>query len=480
VRRSRSGVLTMSVGVRGAEGVGLRSVRAVAAALALTAAGPLVLSGCGGGADTTAPRPTATVTVAPRPVALTVGFFGSAPEVAAYQEAVDNYDAANQRVTLKLKTWRSAALMMRDLASGTPAPDIFLAERGDVDVLQRSKLTQPLDDLLAARNVDLGDGYSREALEAFSADHHLTCMPYAATPQVLFYNTDLVDFAAMKADDQPVPADLESGKWNLAQFEAAAHWAARPAQNISSFVQPTDIAGLAPYLYSGGGKVVDDEGSPTSLALSDDGNKAIWDTIVPALSDAETAATARQLRGHSALHWFRRGRLAMLVGDRSMVPTLREQAGLHWDVIGLPAVGGQATVGDYTGLCMSAASKEPQAAADLLAYLISRPAVSLVAHAGYIVPASAEVAMSPDFLQPYDRPAHAQVFVNASRSMHILPIGSTYLEEIDRQADGLIANLFRPGADVAALTQQIDAVSQPILAAQNAVLHPSPTATPTD
>ncbi|MCA1983130.1 extracellular solute-binding protein [Nocardioides nematodiphilus] len=458
----------------------MRSIRAVAAALALTAAVPLVLAGCGGAANTTAPRPTATVTVTPQPVALTVGFFGTAREIAAYQAAIDNYDAANQRVTLTLKTWRNAALMMRDLAGGTPAPDIFLAERGDLDVLQGSKLTQPLDDLLAARNVDLGDGYSREALEAFSADHHLTCMPYAATPQVLFYNTDLVDFDAMKAQGQPVPGDLTSGKWNLAQFDAAAHWAARPAQGIRAFVQPTDITGLAPYLYSGGGKVVDDDGSPTSLALSDDSNQGVWDKVLPVLSDAETAVTGRQLRGHSALQWFRRGRLAMLVGDRSMVPALRDQVGLHWDVIGLPAVGEQATVGDYTGLCMSAQSKDPQAAADLLAYLISRPAVSLVAHAGYIVPASAEVAMSEDFLQPYQRPAHAQVFVNASRAMHILPIGSTYLEEIDRQTDGLIANLFRPGADTASLTQQIDAASQPVLAAQNGVLHPSPTATPTN
>ncbi len=64
--------------------------------------------------------------------------------------------------------------------------------------------------------------------------------------------------------------------------------------------------------------------------------------------------------------------------------------------------------------------------------------------------------------------------------MHVLPIGSAYVDQIDQQSSGLIASLLRPGADVAALTQQIDLSSQSVLAEQNAALHPSPTASPTD
>lgn len=461
----------------------MKSVRAIAGALALTVAGALALTGCGGSDQPTKPeshRPRPTASSSAAPTSLTVGFFGTEGEIAAYTQAVDNYDAAQQSVRLTLETWPTAAAMMRDLAGGKPAPDVFLAGRGDLDVLQKDRLIAPVDELLAARNVDLGDTYSREALEAFSADRHLTCMPYAATPQVVYYNTDVVDFNAMKADNLPVPSDLDSGRWTIPTFAAAVQWASRPALGMRAFSLPASVAGLAPYLYSGHGKVVDDEDAPTSLAFSDPANQDTWDQLLPVLSGHGAMLTAKQLAQHTPLQWFKRGKLGMLVGDRTLVPELRRKPGLHWDVISLPSVGGTTTIGDYTGLCLSAHAKQPQAAADLLAYLVSRPAVSLVAQSGDIVPVNTEVAMSDDFLQPEKQPAHAKVFVNNTRSMHILPIPSATLATLDGQVGGLIGQLFKPGVDVAGTTAQIDATSKPILEALAASLSASPSAAPTD
>jgi len=104
--------------------------------------------------------------------------------------------------------------------------------------------------------------------------------------------------------------------------------------------------------------------------------------------------------------------------------------------------------------------------------------VSLVAQAGYTVPVNTEVAMSDDFLQPTQQPAHAKVFVNNTRSMHILPIPSETLATLDGQVGGLIEQLLEPDVDVAATTAQIDAASQPILSALKASLEPSPSGTP--
>ncbi len=457
----------------------MRSVRTVAGAIALTVIGALALTGCGGGDDHPAkqahsPRPSAPVSA--KPTALTVGFYGSSDEIAAYKQAVDNYDAAQQSVTLTLETWPSAAAMMSDLTAGKPAPDVFLSGRGDLDVLEKDKLISPVDELLAARNVDLGDAYSREALEAFSADRHLTCMPYAATPQVVYYNTDIVDFATMSAEGLATPGNLDSGRWTIPTFAAAVSWASRPAAGIRAFSLPKTVEGLAPYLYSGKGKVVDDESQPTSLAFSDPSNQNTWDQLLPVLSGHGAMLSDRQLKKHTALQWFEQGKLGMLVGDRSLVPELREHPGLHWDVISLPSVSGTTTIGDYTGLCLSAHTKQTQAAADLLAYLVSKPAVSLVAQSGFIVPVNTEVAMSDDFLQPTQQPLHAKVFVNNTRSMHILPIPSETLATLDGQVGGLIGQLLKPGADVGGTTAEIDATSKPIFGALNASLSPSPSA----
>jgi len=444
--------------------------------------GVLALAGCGGGSHpaaqhTRTPHPTATASAPP--TALTVGLFGSGPEIAAYKQAVDNYDAAQQSITVTVKTWPNAAAMMKDLAAGQPAPDVFLAERGDLGVLSEDKTIQPVDDLMAARDVDLGDGYTRESLEAFSADRHLTCMPYSAAPQVLYYNTDIVNFPAMKAAGVATPNDLDSGKWTVQTFSAAVIWATEHP-GVRAFAAPSTIEDLAPYLYSGQGKVVDNEEQPTSLAFSDASNDATWAKIQPVLSTPGAALTPKQLKKHSAVQWFERGKLGMVVGDRSLVPELRGHPGLHWDVISLPSVAGTATIGDYTGLCLSSRTRQTQAAADLLAYLVSKPAVSMVSQSGYVVPVNTEVAMSDDFLQPNQQPAHAKVFVNNARSMHILPIPSETLATLDGQVSGLIGRLFQQNAPVAGLTAQIDAASKPTFSALNASLSPSPTPTATD
>ena len=406
-----------------------------------------------------------------------MGLFGSGPEIAAYRQAVANYDAAQQSITVTVKTWPTAAAMMKDLAAGQPAPDVFLAERGDLGVLSEQKTIQPVDELLAARDVDLGDGYTRESLEAFSANRHLTCMPYAVSPRVLYYNTDIVDFPAMQASGVATPNDLDSGKWTVQTFAAALTWASQHP-GVRALATPNTIEDVAPYLYSGQGKVVDNEDAPASLALSDPSNDDTWAKILPVLGTPGAALTPQQLKKHSAVQWFERGKLGMLVGDRSLVPELRGHPGLHWDVISLPSVAGTATIGDYTGLCLSAQTKQTQDAADLLAYLVSNPAVALVSQAGYIVPVNNAVASSEDFLQSTQQPAHAKVFVNNGRSMHILPIPSETLATLDGQVGGLIGKLFQPDPDVPGITGQIDSTSQPTFSALNASLSPSPSATP--
>lgn len=447
----------------------MRSVRTVAATLALTLGATALLAGCGGdggggGAVKHPHRSHRTVAASASPTVLTIGLFGTEPEIAAYKQAVSNYDAAQQSVTVSLETWPTAAAMMSDFAAGRQVPDVFLAGRGDLDVLEHDKLIAPVDDLLAARNVDLGDDYSREALEAFSADRHLECMPYTASPQVVYYNTDLIDFNLMKAAGLPVPGSLDSGRWTVPTFAAAVQFATRPAAGVRGVSIPATVEGLAPYLYSGKGKVVDNESAPTSLAFSDPSNQATWQSLLPVLSAPGASLSQRQLKRHTALQWFERGKLGMLVGDRSLVPELRSHPELHWDVISLPSVAGTTTIGDYTGLCLSRDTKQVQAAADLLAYLVSQPAEALVAQSGYVVPVNNAVALSNDFLQPTQQPAHAKVFVNSSRSMHILPIPSATAAQLDGTVSDLIRQLFVPGADVAAITAQIDAASQPVLA----------------
>ena len=83
------------------------------------------------------------------------------------------------------------------LRAGEASPDVYLASRRDLTFLREEGYATPVDELLDERSVEFGDGYSRDALEAFSADTRLQCMPFGVSPMVIYRNTDLVDFERM-------------------------------------------------------------------------------------------------------------------------------------------------------------------------------------------------------------------------------------------------------------------------------------------
>ena len=77
-------------------------------------------------------------------------------------------------------------------AEGDP-PDVFLMDHDDLAGLSEDDAVRRVDDLLAAREVDFGDGYTRNGLEAFSVDAALQCMPLDVSPLVVYFNPRLIE-----------------------------------------------------------------------------------------------------------------------------------------------------------------------------------------------------------------------------------------------------------------------------------------------
>ncbi|MFT4082322.1 MAG: extracellular solute-binding protein [Nocardioides sp.] len=379
-------------------------------------------------------------TVAPKPVTLTIGLVGSKPLVRAYAKVARDYDDVQPSVTIKITRWSDEEAMTTDLASGGDAPDLFLAPSAELTTLESAGVVRPVDDYLEARNVDLGDGYSRAALEEFSRDRELQCMPYVASPQVTYVNTDLVGDKAMKAAGMDVSDEDDTG-WSVDQFSSVMDYVAQHHADVAGVYVDRSLSGLAPWLAGAGGTLVDSTTAPTRTALGD--SVEALDQVLPVLDESRTTITDETTDSAAALRMFERGKLAVLVGDRSLVPTLRATAGLHWDVRTMP--GGQGTAGDYTGLCLSQSTDHPEAAADLLAYLISTGSVEDLSRSGYFVPVNQQVALGDIFLQPYARPANAKAYTSSIGSMQPLPTQSelaTLRGEVGTQVDRLFALSF--------------------------------------
>ncbi len=447
----------------------MRSPRAVALAGAATVAACL-LAGCTGDGE---PDPTPTPTVAPGP--LVVGVYGPEDEVAAFQQVVDTWNADNPDHQVALTAVADEAAQGELLRSGERVPDVFLLARRDLSYVMTAELTQPVGQLLdqPSRDVDFGDGYAIDAVRAFAGDDELQCMPYGYSPMVMYYNTRLIDFTRMERRGLLVPS--EPGRWRFEEFAEAARFAARPATRSAGVHIDPSIRGLAPFIYAGGGQVFDDEEAPTSLTFSDDDSQAALATILELLRTPPAVTLSdRQLAAKEPLEWFKEGRLGMIAGFRSLTPELRAVRGLDFDVMAMPSLGDQQTVGDVTGLCISSEVAVPEEAADFIYYLSGEEAVSAVAQKGYLVPANLEVAASDAFIQPGNEPVTALVFNETIRDIVLSPVIDVYTE-LDAAVSVNIQRLFSMGAlDLPGVTADIDADSGVVLNPPDPSESPSP------
>jgi multiple sugar transport system substrate-binding protein len=444
------------------------AARMLGALLAVSAA----LTAC---TDSGSPDPEPTQSSQPLVVVeLEFGVWGTDEEVAAYRDVVEVYDKETDEVEVSLVTYPTHRELLDAIKQGE-VPDVFLADRGDLAYLLEQGVTQPIGERLDERDVDFGDDYSRAALEAFSFERDLQCMPYGVSPLVVYYNTALVDFDLMAERGLDVPNLSEDARlrWSLEEFRVAAEFASRPRRGTSGLYVPPTLDGLSPFILSGGGAIFDDDDEPTSLDFSSDGSRSALEEALPVLRDPRLTLTADQLARRTATTWFERGKLGMIVGDRSLTAAFRRVPGLEFGVMPIPTIDDAATVGRITGICIAADTPDLAESSDLLVDIISTASVQRVVPAGYLVPANQTVALTDDFLQPTRQPLRAEVFNESVRNLYVPPLldDEAALEDAVEPAIELLLNVEIP--DIEALTTQIDEASQAVLSPEEPTDSPS-------
>ena len=367
--------------------------------------------------------------------AITVQVSGEREETAVYRAMVKAYenDHPDSDITLVEVADKGDHLtkLSTSFAAGEP-PDVFLVNFREYSQFVPRGAIEPFGNHVDAAGMDLAD-YFPAPLEAFTFNDELQCMPQNVSSLVVYYNVDLFNQAGIAP---PVTG------WTWDDFRAAGESLTRgEVRGIG--IEPSIIR-LAPFVWSNGGEIVDDEIAPTTFTLDEPEARAAMQYIIDLAHD-ELIPTEQEVAAQPLETRFVTGKLGMLLSSRRETPEFREIRGLNWDVGPLPV--GEEAVGilHSDGYCIAAQSDKAAAAADFIAYATGQQGQTIAALGGRTVPSLMSVAESGAFLDPSQPPASPQVFLDAIPGLRRTPVLPTWTEIEDLAEEILTRAFYEPG-----------------------------------
>jgi len=394
---------------------------------------------CGGGGD------------AGGPVRFLV--FGDPAEINAYKTLIAEFERAEPDIDVQLVEASDRedliAKLSTSLAGGSP-PDLFLMNYRFYGQFAARGALEPLESYVDdSDKFELADFYP-QAVDAFRWDGQVTCLPQNLSSLVVYHNRDLFEKYGVQPPRTGMPWHefVSTARMMTRDASGAPVRGADPDQPQQQNTATPAVFGLgiepsiiriAPFLWSNGAELVDDEERPTRLAL--DSPEAVVTLarifelrslygVVP--SDADVEAEDDESR-------FINGRLAMLMESRRAVPSLREAAEFDWDVVGLPVFQKPATVLHSDAYCMTKGSESKDAAWRFVEFAVGPEGAPVIARTGRTVPSLRSVAESDAFLDPAQKPKNARVFLDAVGDIRHLPTISTW-PEVEDAANGILEN----------------------------------------
>lgn len=366
--------------------------------------------------------------------------FGDPAERQAYVELVDAFHEQHPEISVSLRHIPSPTeyrtRLATEFAAGSP-PDVSLMNYRRFASFAANDLLQPLGPYLEESALIAADDFFAVTLDSFMWQGQLMCVPQNISSLVVYYNEDLFEEASV-----PFPSD----DW---RWEAFVETARALTQDIDGDgavdqyglgIEPS-LFRLAPFVWQNEAPLVDDQENPRRLTL----------TRPPALEALQWFVDLRQVHGvvptrveeaaQDSESRFIAGTTAMFLNSRRGTPTYREIERFTWDVAPLPRGKTSAGILHSDAYCMSAATVDKEATWTFIEYANSLEGQTLIAGSGRTVPSLMAVAESPAFLNPGQRPARAQVWLDTAPFLRRVPVISTW-EEIERTAGQEIERAF--------------------------------------
>ena len=412
--------------------------RKTALALALTA----LATACGDGAQ----RPGGSASGTPTGT-IRVQAAGGEGELNALKEMVAAFEASHPGAKVEFTGLAEQGEHISKLgtafAGGNP-PDVFLLNYRRFGRFAAQGVIDP------ARLPGSASDFYPQALEAFTLDGTLLCLPQNLSSSVVYVNPALFG-------DVPLP----KAGWTTADLKSAAD--ALAAKNVKTIGFEHGMRTVAPFVWLFGGDVVDSLEKPTVITLgSPEAREAL--TYLKGLVD-NGGVTATDAAAAPPEDRFARGELAMLVDSRRAVPALRKAGGLDFDVVAMPKGDAEATLLASDAYCVAKRGKNVALAHEFARYAVGPQGGEVLAKSGRTVPSLKSLAESPAFLAPSEKPKSSRVWLDVAPTVRRLPNVAAW-NEAESTASDALEQYFAGKASLDDTVALIERESKRILAAE--------------
>jgi multiple sugar transport system substrate-binding protein len=298
---------------------------------------------------------------------------------------------------------------MNTILAGGNAPDVLYVPDGDFGRWVSQDLLLPIEDFVNASGIDTADmwdsGLARYRYDgAANGQGELYALPKDIGPTVLYYNKDL--FTKMNV---PFP-DSETPMTHEQLLDTAKKLTVSDKGKTTQY-------GMGPIWWEGfvlgnGGKFLSDN-KQEFVGNSQEVIDALQ--LAADLSNVHgVVPSSSALKDMNDGEMFKTGKLAMMITGRWMVPEFRK-LGFDWDVAPLPTNKWGGTSGSI-GLAIYSKTKQVEASYKLVEFLGGPEGQKEQSLMGFSIPSFKSMANTDVFLQPDQKPEHAEVFIKAVES----------------------------------------------------------------
>ncbi len=347
---------------------------------------------------------------------ITVSTWGSPDERKVFESVLEEFRKAHPSIKVKMLHIPSDyATKMNTMIAGGTAPDVIFTSDGDFPRWVKQGAFLDINDRVeASADLDLGDMWE-SGLKRYKFDGqklgegHFYALPKDIGPTVMYYNKAIFD-----KYNVPYPSADAPMNWD----QALEMWQKLTVDENNDGKPETYGSGpiwWEGYVWSNGGKILSDDRKEFTMNQPEAaaGMQFIYDLT----NVHKVVPDARSLQSMNDGQMFEAGKLATITGGRWMVPTYRNLK-FDWDVAPLPSANGSWESGwsGSVGLAVNAKTKYPDASFKLVEWFAGVNGQKKMTDLGFSIPNFKSMSGTDVFLQPGQKPEHAEVFIKAAEA----------------------------------------------------------------